>query len=158
MNLLIAGPGPDGCICQVQCSNSDSHFLPGVPKQMHRALSNILVSAHSLSTGSSGKADRAILLYTCIQHHFPPALLLLSQSAVTTKTTQCQNASLGSLCSLIIEDMPHQQQETWNMIERRCTQEVCTVQRTSKDLLKRQHCVLGHISWEVSIYIVLKDV
>lgn len=54
--------------------------------------------------------------------------------------------------------MPLQQQESWSEADCQCVQEACTAQRPGRGLLKRQYRVLGHVSWEVSGYVVLTDV
>lgn len=53
--------------------------------------------------------------------------------------------------------MPLQQQESWSVCVL-CVQEACTAQRAGRGLLRRQQCVLGHVRWEVSGYIVLTHV
>lgn len=95
---------------------------------MQRALSNTLMSAHSLPAGCSEDGDE---VHAGTQQPFPAALLL-SQ----TKTTQGQNASLGKTVQPDIADTRLEYNN------RRWKQEVCTAQRSAEG----QHCVLGHVS------------
>jgi len=53
---------------------------------------------------------------------------------------------------------PIPQTDRWSTTDGRCVQEVCAAHRTSNSPLKRQHRVLGHVSWEAPGYTVLMDV
>lgn len=136
MNLLIAAPGPDGCICQVPSSSSGCCCLPGVPKERQRPLSNTPVPAHSPSAGRSGHGSAPVRSHSIL------FLLLSGYSVCWHKLKQC-SASVGNLRSLILHKHCSTRGELQH--DRQSEQELCAlcssiqVTRSSGALLSCQH-------------------